>query len=69
MLANAFFQEVRHLEVRITEQGWDAHDWGKHLCKESATTVAYEQVGLLLVNVRAYVLQCLNLTLCGRASA
>ena len=56
MLANAFFQEVRHLEVRITEQGWDAHDWGKHLCKESTTTVAYEQVGLLLVNVRAYVL-------------
>ena len=58
MFANALSQEVRHLEMRITEQGRDAHDRRKHLCKESPATVAYEQVWLLLVDKHAYVFQC-----------
>lgn len=58
MFANAFSQEVRHLEMRIAEQGRYAHDRRKHLCKESPATVAYEQVWLLLVDKHAYVFQC-----------
>ena len=50
MLTNALLQELRHLEVRIPQQGRDTHDGCQHLGIERTTAVAHQKVWLLTVN-------------------
>ena len=50
MLADALLQKLRHLEIRIAQQGRHAHHRSQHLCKKRTATIANQQVGLLLVD-------------------
>ena len=49
MLANALLQELRHPEMRIAQQGRNAHDGSHHLSIERPAAVAYQEVGLFTV--------------------
>ena len=59
MLAYALLQKLRHHEIRIAEQGRNAHHRSQHLGEERAAAVAQKQVGLLSVDDGANLLQCL----------
>ena len=50
MFAKTQFQELRHLEVRVTQQRRNAHDRRQHLRIESATAIAHQEVRPLPVN-------------------
>ena len=50
MLSDALTQKLRHLEMRIAEQGWDAYFRSQHLRIERPATVAHQEVGFLLFN-------------------
>ena len=52
-------QKIRHHEIRIAEQGRNAHHRSQHLGEERAAAVAQKQVGLLPVDDGANLLQCL----------
>ena len=47
MLSDALLQKLRHHEIRIAEQGRNAHHGSQHLGEERAAAVAQKQVGLL----------------------
>ena len=49
MLADALLQKLRHPEVRITQQGRNAHDGRHHLSIESPATVANQKVRLFTI--------------------
>jgi len=59
MLADSFLQKLRHHEIRIAEQGRNAHHRSQHLGEERAAAVAQKQVGLFPVDDGANLLQCL----------
>ena len=59
MLADSLLQKLRHHEIRIAEQGRNAHHWSQHLGEERAAAVAQKQVGLFPVDDGANLLQCL----------
>lgn len=59
MLADALLQKLCHHEIRIAEQGRNAHHRSQHLGKERAAAVAQKQVGLFPVDDGANLLQCL----------
>ena len=59
MLADSLLQKLRHHEIRIAEQGRNAHHRSQHLGEERAAAVAQKQVGLLPVDDGANLLQCL----------
>ena len=59
MLADALLQKLRHHEIRIAQQGRDAHHRSQHLGEERAAAVAQKQVGLFPVDDGANLLQCL----------
>ena len=50
MLSNTLTQELRHPEMRIAEQGWNAHFRSQHLLIERPATVAHQEVGFLFFN-------------------
>ena len=50
MLADALLQKLRHHEIRIAQQGRNAHHRSQHLGEERAAAVAQKQVGLLPVD-------------------
>lgn len=51
VLANAFFQEFRHLKVGISKQGRNAYCGSNHLCIERSTAVTKQKVWLLTINL------------------
>ena len=53
MPANTLFQKLRHLEVRIAEQGRNTHNRSHHLSIEGTTAIANQEVRLLTVNQSA----------------
>ena len=59
MLAGSLLQKIRHHEIRIAEQGRNAHHRSQHLGEERAAAVAQKQVGLFSVDDGANLLQCL----------
>ena len=59
MLSDSLLQKLRHHEIRIAEQGRNAHHRSQHLGEERAAAVAQKQVGLLPVDDGANLLQCL----------
>jgi len=59
MLADSLLQKLRHHEIRIAEQGRNAHHRSQHLGKERAAAVTQKQVGLLPIDDGANLLQCL----------
>ena len=59
MLADALLQKFRHHEIRIAQQGRNAHHRSQHLGEERAAAVAQKQVGLFPVDDGANLLQCL----------
>ena len=52
-------RKLRHHEIRIAEQGRNAHHRSQHLGEERAAAVAQKQVGLFPVDDGANLLQCL----------
>ena len=50
MLTNTLFQELRHLEVRITEQSWNPNNRSHYLSIEGTTTITNQEAWLLTVN-------------------
>ena len=50
MFTDTLFQELRHLEVRITEQSRNPHNRSHHLSIEGTAAITNQEVWLLTVN-------------------